>query len=67
MIFFPARVNNYKIIANQELIAIGASNIIGSFAQSYPVTGSFSRWVHSNFCTHTHKKEINDSCNLIEI
>lgn len=29
--------------ANQELIALGASNMIGSFFQSYPVTGSFSR------------------------
>ncbi|MAU71994.1 MAG: sodium-independent anion transporter [Pseudozobellia sp.] len=29
--------------ANQELIAIGASNFFGSLFQSYPVTGSFSR------------------------
>lgn len=28
---------------NQELIAIGASNLLGSLFQSYPVTGSFSR------------------------
>ena len=28
---------------NQELIALGASNMIGSFFQSYPVTASFSR------------------------
>lgn len=31
------------VIANQELVALGASNMIGSFFQSYPVTGSFSR------------------------
>ena len=31
------------IVANQELIALGASNMIGSFFQSYPITGSFSR------------------------
>lgn len=28
---------------NQELIALGASNMIGSFFQGYPVTASFSR------------------------
>ncbi|WP_076547438.1 SulP family inorganic anion transporter [Maribacter ulvicola] len=31
------------IDANQELIAIGSSNIVGSFFQGYPVTASFSR------------------------
>ena len=29
--------------ANQELIAIGFSNVLGSFFQSYPATGGFSR------------------------
>jgi len=38
-----ARVNNYRIIPNQELLAIGISNILGSMVGSYPVTGSFSR------------------------
>jgi SulP family sulfate permease len=28
---------------NQELVALGSSNIIGSFFQAYPVTASFSR------------------------
>ena len=28
---------------NQELIALGAANVIGSLFQSYPVTGGFSR------------------------
>ena len=31
------------IVANKELIALGTSNMIGSFFQSYVVTGSFSR------------------------
>jgi SulP family sulfate permease len=33
---------------NQELLAIGASNLIGSFFQSYSVTGSFSRSAINN-------------------
>lgn len=35
--------DNYNIESNQELIALGASNFIGSFFSSYPVTGGFSR------------------------
>jgi len=31
------------IDSNQELVALGASNMIGSFFQSYPTTASFSR------------------------
>lgn len=34
---------DYRIDANQELVALGTSNIIGSFFQSYPTTGGFSR------------------------
>lgn len=34
---------DYKVMANQELIALGAANVLGSFFQSYPVTGGFSR------------------------
>ncbi|MEO1713794.1 MAG: sulfate permease, partial [Bacteroidota bacterium] len=34
---------NYKVVANQELIALGLSNVVGSFFQSFPVTGGFSR------------------------
>jgi sodium-independent sulfate anion transporter 11 len=37
------RVNNYKINPNQELIAIGVTNTIGSVFSAYPATGSFSR------------------------
>ena len=33
----------YEVDANQELIALGTSNIVGSFFQSYPTTGGFSR------------------------
>jgi len=32
-----------RVDANQELVALGASNIVGSFFQSYPTTGGFSR------------------------
>jgi sodium-independent sulfate anion transporter 11 len=37
------RRNNYKINPNQELVAIGVTNTIGSCFSAYPVTGSFSR------------------------
>ena len=33
----------YEIDANQELRALGLSNLLGSFFQSFPVSGSFSR------------------------
>ncbi|MCW5515480.1 SulP family inorganic anion transporter [Muriicola sp. Z0-33] len=35
--------DDYEVDANQELIALGTSNIVGSFFQSYPTTGGFSR------------------------
>ncbi|BFZ58073.1 hypothetical protein PYCC9005_005131 [Savitreella phatthalungensis] len=37
------RVNNYVINPNQELIAIGITNLFGPFFGAYPATGSFSR------------------------
>ncbi|KAJ1924598.1 hypothetical protein GGI09_006981 [Coemansia sp. S100] len=37
------RINNYTINPNQELIAIGITNIFGPFFGAYPATGSFSR------------------------
>ncbi|XP_033096309.1 sodium-independent sulfate anion transporter-like [Anneissia japonica] len=37
------RKGNYKVDSNQELIAVGACNLGGSFLSSYPITGSFSR------------------------
>ena len=36
------------IDANQELVALGTSNMVGSFFQAYPVTASFSRSAISN-------------------
>lgn len=35
--------NEDRLDANQELRALGLSNMLGSFFQSYPVTASFSR------------------------
>lgn len=37
------RVNGYKIDPNQELIAIGVTNTLGTLFHAYPATGSFSR------------------------
>ncbi|KAL3233477.1 Sulfate permease 2 [Nakaseomyces bracarensis] len=37
------RVNDYKIVPDQEIIAIGATNLLGTFFNAYPATGSFSR------------------------
>lgn len=34
---------DYTLDANQELKALGMANIVGSFFQSFPVTGGFSR------------------------
>ncbi len=38
-----ARHKNYKIVPNQELIALGIANIGGAFFQAFPTTGGFSR------------------------
>ena len=38
-----AKRHNYIIDANHELVAIGASNFLGSLFKSIPVSGSFSR------------------------
>jgi len=35
--------DDYEVNPNQELVALGLSNIVGSFFQSYPTTGGFSR------------------------
>ena len=34
---------DYKVIPNQELISLGLANVFGSFFQSFPTTGGFSR------------------------
>ncbi|HBQ58444.1 MAG TPA: sodium-independent anion transporter, partial [Balneolaceae bacterium] len=38
-----ARKHGYTVNPNQELLAIGSSNVIGSFFQSLPVSSSFTR------------------------
>ncbi len=38
-----ASKNNYRIDANQELIALGMSNLAGSLLKGYPVSGGVSR------------------------
>ncbi len=38
-----AKQDEYRIRPNQELVALGISNIVGSLFQSYPSTSSFSR------------------------
>ena len=35
--------NSYEVKPNQELIALGLGNMIGSFFQTYPATGGFAR------------------------
>jgi len=40
---FEAKQDEYKIRPNQELVALGLSNIIGSWFKSYPTTSGFSR------------------------
>ncbi len=37
------RKKDHQVDANQELIGLGAANLIGSLFQAYPVTGGFSR------------------------
>lgn len=38
-----ARHKTYKVVPNQELLALGMANIGGAFFQSFPTTGGFSR------------------------
>lgn len=37
------RKNGYNVDGNQELLANGVSNVLGSFVSAYPVSASFSR------------------------
>ncbi|NXM66693.1 S2611 protein, partial [Serilophus lunatus] len=49
-----ASQNGYRIDANQELLALGVANILGSFVSSFPITGSFGRTAvnaQSGVCT----------------
>ena len=43
MLLFYNLAKGKQIDANQEMIALGACNLAGSFVQSFPTTGSFSR------------------------
>lgn len=45
-----ARINGYRVNPDQEFIAIGFTNMIGTFFGAYPVTGSFSRTALSAKC-----------------
>jgi SulP family sulfate permease len=38
-----SKEHTYKIVPNQELIALGLSNVVGSFFQTFPATAGFSR------------------------
>lgn len=38
-----ARQDEYRVRPNQELIALGLGNIVGSFFKAYPTTSGFSR------------------------
>lgn len=44
------RLNGYKIDPNQELIAMGVTNTVGSVFGAYPATGSFSRTALKSKC-----------------
>lgn len=38
-----ASKHQYKLVPGQELLALGAANVVGACFSAYPVTGSFSR------------------------
>ena len=38
-----SRRKDHKVVANKELVGLGAANFIGAFFQCYPVAGGFSR------------------------
>lgn len=43
-----AQHKSYRVIPNQELLALGITKIGGAFFQSYPTTGSFTRSAINN-------------------
>lgn len=43
-----ARHKDYQVHANQELVALGLSNLIGSFFRAFPVSGGLSRSAVNN-------------------
>ncbi|NXQ06597.1 S2611 protein, partial [Vidua macroura] len=49
-----ASQSGYRIDPDQELLALGVANVLGSFVSSYPITGSFGRTAvnaQSGVCT----------------
>lgn len=48
-----AKQHGYQVESSQELLALGASNVIGAIFTAYPATGSFSR---SAVCNSTGGK-----------
>ncbi|NXM14519.1 S2611 protein, partial [Ploceus nigricollis] len=48
-----ASQNGYRIDPDQELLALGVANVLGSFVSSYPITGSFGRWVAGGGAGHS--------------
>lgn len=54
-----ASKHKYRVDPDQEMMALGAANAVGAFFQSYPVTGSFSRYEapcrdHEITCVRIH-------------
>lgn len=40
---YEKQYRNYQVSANQELLALGSANMLGSFLQCYPCCGSLAR------------------------
>lgn len=64
-----ARLNGYRVNPNQEFIAIGFTNMVGTFFGAYPVTGSFSRTALSAKCgvKTPFKSAFSGACVLLAI
>lgn len=61
-----ARINGYRVNPNQEFIAIGVTNMVGTFFGAYPVTGSFSRTALSAKCgVKTPLKALITGCSVL--
>lgn len=64
-----ARINGYRVNPNQEFVAIGFTNMIGTFFSAYPATGSFSRTALSAKCgvKTPFKSAFSGACVLLAI
>lgn len=61
-----AKHKDYKIIPNQELIALGLANVFGSFFRSFPVSGGFSRsTLNEQSGARTNMSSIVSACVII--